>query len=1018
MYPLFRAALKWAVFTIFSWVGIALFLGGSTVATAQPVTQPYYVHVWQTEDGLPQNAVPAILQTADGYLWVCTFDGLARFDGVHFTVFNNANTPGLANNRVTSLFEDVKEDLWIGHETGELTLYHDGKFEPVKFNAVWRNRSIDAIETDEEGDIWLQNADRQLARLSDGTVLMPQKGDLGDYGTLTKGDQGFIWALNAGRVSMLKGGKLLPVDFDAATPNTHVQGIAHSRRGGVWVASDGRLRRWDGNRWIEDLGSSPWGTGELAAFIETRNGYLAAATLDQTGQGLYLISPKGEVTLFNRANGFSSDWLRCLCEDREGNLWVGSGNGGLAMVRHSEITTVNTPDNWQGRAVLSVCTGTNNTLWIGTEGAGIYEFHAGKWEHYDESNGLLNMYIWSISEDIRGQLWAGSWGNGLFVKEGEHFANAAATANLMIPITALLPSKFRGLWAGTGVGLLRLKEDGSATWFGKSKDLPWPQVRAVLEDGTNRVWFGTTDSGLGCLENGNLRQFRKRDGLSDEDINCLHLDSDGVLWIGTAGGGINRLKHGHLVSVTTQQGLPNDVICDIEDDGHGYFWISSHGGIFRVSRDKLNEFMDGLTNSIYCRIYGKGDGLPTLECSGGFQPASCQTDDGRIWFPTSHGLVVIYPYDVRSNQLAPPVTIEKLIVDNHSVNLAVGTSPLRITPGRHRFEFFYTGLSFVVPEKVQFKYELEGLEKSWVNAGTMRSVAYNYIPPGKYVFHVTACNNDGVWNETGVKLPFTVLPFFWQTLWFQVAACITAAVAVGSIVWLDTRHRMQRKLERVERLRAVERERNRIARDIHDHLGAGLTHITFLSQIVRKRLNEPEQATLTLNHLHNTVRKITRDMDEIVWAVNPQHDTLDSLVTYLGKFAQEFIQATGIRCRLDLPFQLPAWPLTAEVRHNLFLSFKEALNNAVGHAVATQVDVSIVIRLDGFTLSVKDNGCGFDPKLMPWKLPPSPDRLSHGNGLINMHQRLAEIGGRFDIQSEPGKGTTVIFNVPVKGITP
>ena len=323
MHPLPRAALKWVAFAKFIWVGGVLFFGGLTVATAQPVTEPYFVRVWQTEDGLPQNAVPAILQTHDGYLWVCTFDGLARFDGVHFTVFNNAKTPGLVNGRVTSLFEDAKGDLWIGHETGELTLYRDGKFEPVKFDAVWRNRSIDAIESDEVGNIWLQNADRELARLSDGTVLMPQKGDLGDYGTLTKGDQGLLWAFNAGRVSLLKDGKLLPIEFGAETPNTHVQGIAPSRRGGIWVACDGRLRRWEGDRWVEDLGSTPWGAGELAAFIETQNGYLAAATLDQAGQGLYLIGPKGEVALFNRASGFSSDWLRCLCEDREGNLWVG-----------------------------------------------------------------------------------------------------------------------------------------------------------------------------------------------------------------------------------------------------------------------------------------------------------------------------------------------------------------------------------------------------------------------------------------------------------------------------------------------------------------------------------------------------------------------------------------------------------------------------------------------------------------------------------------------------------------------
>ena len=639
---------------------VGFLMANLNTAIAQTAKQSFLVHLWRTEDGLPQNAIPAILQTRDGFLWICTYGGLARFDGQQFEVFNELNTPELVDSRVTSLFE-TGGCLLIGHETGHLTSYSNGTFRPVNFHAQWRSRAIDAINTDEHGDIWLQDADQQLARLKDGKVLTPPSGGLFNFGGLTKDDKGTLWVMNAGMVSVLKDGKLAPVDFDGVASGTIIQGIAPSHRGGIWVACQGRVRRWNSNRWVEDLGPAPWGSGILAAFLEMKDGYLAAATFDQPGQGLYLISPKGDITLFNRTNKLSSDWIRCLYEDHEGNLWAGSGNSGLAMIRHSEIATINPPDDWQGRGVLSVCPGKNGKLWFGTEGAGIYGLQDGKWEHYDEQDGLSNMYIWSVLEDAQGRFWAGTWGYGLYLKEDGHFNQIAVTSNFQV--TAILPGRAGGLWIGTGTGLMKIQANGLITWFGGRKDSSWSQVRAILEESTNRLWFGTSGNGLECFENGSLRRFSKHDGLSSDFINCLYLDSDGALWIGTAGGGLNCLMNGHITPVTMQQGMPDNDICDIECDRSGYFWISTGGGIVRVSRGALVDCIEGRVDSLDCRIYGKEDGMPTLGCSGGFQPAGCQTADGRLWFPTSRGLVVINPYDVETNLHVPPVVIEQLDLD-------------------------------------------------------------------------------------------------------------------------------------------------------------------------------------------------------------------------------------------------------------------------------------------------------------------------------------------------------------------
>jgi signal transduction histidine kinase/streptogramin lyase len=706
-----------------------------------------------------------------------------------------------------------------------------------------------------------------------------------------------------------------------------------------------------------------------------------------------------------------------VCEDREGNVWVGTGNGGLAQLRAVNFRVLGPPDQWQGRAVLSIATGHDGAMWIGTEGAGLYRFQDGNWDNFEFSAGISNRYVWSVTPDASGRIWAGTWGGGLFVQDGTRFNGAPGLDDFAEPVAALLASTGGKMWLGTRVGLLQF-ESGRMTWLGRAPELFSPDVRAVREGPDGAIWFGMAGGGLGCFKQGTLKQFRISDGLSSDFVQCLRFDADGALWIGTLGGGLNRLKDGRFATIGTSRGIPDDAICDIEDDGRSNFWFSSHGGIFRVSKDDLNGCADGVFPQVRCLIYGKGDGLPTLECSGGFQPAGCKTSDGRLWFPTSKGLVVVDPNEVNVNRLQPPVIIEELLVDGQPVALdAAGGGRLRIPAGRNRVEFHYTGLSFVVPEKVRFQYWLEGgLDAGWVNAadgGIKRVAEFNYLRPGDYTFHVRACNNDEVWNEAGVSMSFTLLPHFWQTWWFRAFNGVLAMAAVAGVVWFNLQRRMRRKLERLERQRAIERERERIAKDIHDDLGASLTRITMLSQSAQVNLDNPKAAAANLNRIYGTARELTRAMDEIVWAVNPRHDTLDSLASYLGKFAQDFLHAANVRCRLDVPVQLPAWPLTAEVRHNLFLAVKEALHNVVKHAAATEVRVALAVEPRVFVFTVQDNGNGFVEQQAA-DLLPDPERIVHGYGLANMRKRLAEIGGRCEIESPPGQGTKVRFTVPVE----
>ena len=986
------------------WLAVSALAAGATNAPN------YFMRVWQVENGLPQNKVTAVVQTHDGYLWVGTYSGLARFDGMRFTVFDDKNTLEMHSSRVTSLFESGDGTLWIGHENGAVTTCKDGKFRAVEIHAAWSSGKIYAITADENGDVWLLNEVGLLARVRDGLVLSPPAGAAVKLLSLARSTNGTIWVARDGRMSVLEHGQLRVFQDDGSVTNTYVQGICASRDGGLWVSSNGHLHKWKDNKWIQDLGAVPWDLAALTSMVETKNGTLLAAT---SNNGFFILFPgTDEKPLrFNRINGFQADWVLSLTEDREGNLWVGTGGAGLVGLRPNNIQTVSPPDRWRGRAVLSVCPGRTGELWIGTEGAGLYRLLNDDWTNFGYTNGIGNSYVWSVAEDAAGQLWVGTWGAGLFLRDGDRFKFAPGMENVMLPIPALLPARDGGLWAGTAAGLLRY-QNGKTNWFTKADGKSLCDVRTVAEEGNGAIWFGMAGNGLAFLENGRIRQFRQTNGLASDYIECLHFDADGALWVGTFGGGLCRLKHGVFSVIDREQGLPNSVIGDIEDDGNGFFWMSSHGGIIRASKSELNDCADGKIRAVRCLTYGVNDGLPTIECSEGLQPAGCKTPDGRLWFPTSKGLVVVNPNEVRINRLPPPMALEELLVDG--VPVTNTRPPLRIPPGQNRLEFHYTGLSFVAPEKVSFKYRIEGLEKEWVDAGTKRVANYSFLPPGNYTFHVIACNNDGIWNETGVSLPFTLLPHFWQTWWFRVLGGLLTAVAAGGTVWLDTRRRMRRRLEKLERQQAIERERARIAKDIHDDLGASLTRITMLAQSVRGETQIPEYVSANLERIHGTARELTRSMDEIVWAVNPRHDTLDSLASYLSRFAYDFLSAANIRCRLDVPLQFPAWPLTAEVRHNLFLAFKETLHNVISHAAASEVRVVLKLEAQKIILTVTDNGCGFDAVQSDLISPPKPDRISQGDGLANIRRRLAEIHGGCEIQSVPGLGTTVKFTVPVQ----
>lgn len=1008
------------------------FFTGPLVATADSpaLLGPEF---WQVHPGLEQNTVTAIVQSRDGYLWLGTYHGLLRFDGARLTVFDSSNTPNLRNGSITALLEDPPGVLWVGHETGELTRLENGEFQSVTLGSNWAGGAVEALTIDEAGDLWLLNDAGMLFNArANKSLPVPGGASPARKVTLARGGQGRNWVVSNGSVFTLDHGTLVPFNFAGSPPGDFYERLLPARDGGLWVVGNQRLRKWVQGRWTSELPGLPGPPGAVTTLLETRSGAVLAGTLRD---GLYLFSGR-EPLHFNRANGLSHDWVRALCEDHEGNLWLGTG-AGMDGLRPRKVQMLDAPDGWRGCAVLSFAVEPDGSAWIGSEGAGLYHYRGGQWSSFTETSGVSNLFVWSVLETTAHQLLLGTWGGGVLARgENNQFTPVPELSSITAPATALYQAADGDLWLGTTAGLHRYHE-GKPVWFAGKDQLALPDVRAIVQTSDGTVWFGMSGGGLGCVRDGQARQFRKPDGLGGDFIVSLYADADATLWIGTSDNGLTRLKNGKFSVISTTNGLPTRIISHIVDDGAGNLWLGSHRGILRASKAELDRCADGLTASVRFLSYGKAEGLSSEICSGGFQPGACRGADGRLWFPTAKGVAIVSPLNASTNAARPPVVIETLVVDNTPVNngelaasaqssgLAVPESvpgrvtsrrgasaafappPLRIAPGRHRFEFHYTGLSFIDPEKVEFKYRLDGLEREWQEAGNKRLAQYSYLPPGGYTFRVMAANNDGLWNEAGASLSLVVLPFFWQTWWFEATCLAAGAGAIGfGVLWV-TRRRVRRKLELLERQRALERERARIARDIHDDLGASLTRITMLSQSVRAEVENQPQTAADVDQIYGTARELTRAMDEIVWAVNPKHDTLDSLVTYLGRFAQHFLSAAGIRCRLDVPVNLPSYPLTSEIRHNLYLALKEALNNVVKHAGATEVRLSLELHPHGFFLLVADNGCGFDWQGLPARASKVSDniRFASGNGVANMRRRLEEIGGRCEWDTAPGEGT-------------
>ncbi len=960
----------------------------NVLADAPLEPRDYTIKSWQTEHGLPQMTPTAIAQARDGYLWVGTFNGLSRFDGVRFTSYTINNAPELASDSITVLHVDRKGMLWIGTGEGGLVRYQDGRFHALATKGEFSRMTVQAVCEDLEGNLWVATS-RGLLQISMGhqisSVLLPRENVLG----VAIGHGGEIWACTSRLIYRIVAKQLVDPSFDL---EQEIHALAVDARGYPWVSfapgGMGYVRPGD-----SAFSKAPWRMKVVSMHLD-ETGTLWAGTLS----GAIWQLDSSRTNLYRREAQLSGR-IAAIHADGSGNIWAGAEAGGLWRMRKSSFGRLGTQDGLLTGSITSMLQNRRGRIWAGTFGKGLHWWDGQK---FNPIRMPIAPNVTSVLEDKKGQFWFGTY-SGQLGRLEEHTEGVSLHFEETVGqnCRTLFEDSRGALWIGTmGNGVQRFT-DGKQTTFRVPEGLSSDHVRALAEDADGDVWVGTSQ-GLNRIRNGLIEQYHRVDGLGGEQVRVLFRDSEGTLWIGSTGGGLTRWKDGKLQAIGVKEGLVNDWIEQIIEDNHGYLWLGSNDGLMRVNLRELNDCISGRTQFVHCTVFRREAGLPLPHCGTGFQPSSLKTPDGKLWFGTGAGIVIIDPATIRSSDRTPPVYIEEMLVDQEVMSVHPIRDSKRLKAGTQRLEFRYTGLDSTAPALVRFRHKLEGYDADWVNAGMRREAVYTRVPPGEYRFRVLAANNEGNWNGEGASLVFAIQPFFWQTRAFQVATPGLALLLSGFAAWGFFARKHKRELEMLERKHALERERARIAQDMHDGLGSSLVKISLLGEQAESRFAEEDHAQPQIRKMTATARQVIREMDEIVWAVNPRNDTLENFAGYLCGFATEHFGDTTMECRLDIPAEFPAQAVRAEVRHNLFLAVREALNNVLKHSEARHVWVRMDFVGGQLVIEIQDDGKGF----------PTGTRR-RGNGLENMRQRLELLGGQMELEAGPS-GTKVRFSISVE----
>jgi ligand-binding sensor domain-containing protein/signal transduction histidine kinase len=992
----------------------------------------YGYQSWQTDSGLPQNTVHAVLQTGDGYLWIGTEAGLVRFDSTQFKTFTRKDTPQLGSDLIYSLMEDRSGALWIGTSSG-ITRYRNHTFDSFVQSDISVNGAVESavwsIHQDRSGNIWIITAGgvaffdgkrfvsvAGLSALNEDSVMLN-----GPDGSLWLGTieglryapagsrnfqpvgptlavqalaidgKGRAWAGTAKGVEICSETACTPLRMSeepSNTAETSIRALAFDAKGTAWIGTDAGLLSYEGRQFSRWSVADGLPSNRVNLLLCDREGAVWVGT---AGGIARLFADKFEA--FTPKAGFSSNLVLALYEDREGSLWLGTESGGLDILRDRKFTTYTAEDGISDDHIRTVYQDRAGTVWLGTSGGGLDREDKNGFTTLTTTDGLSSNIVLSIASAPNGDLWLGT-PDGLD-RIHDHKVSVFTSADGLADdfVRSIYFDDQGTAWIGTRRGLSQWKDGGFTTYTaldGLGSDL----VGAILQSPDGSLWISTL-GGLTHWSHGVFHNYTEKDGLSNRIVTALYADADGTLWIGTDGGGLNRMRAGKIQAVTPRNAeLPANIYGILEDAG-GSLWLSSSTGIVRIDRQALNRSMNRDSSAVSVEAYGVADGMKISEASSGGHPAAWRLRDGTLWFATLKGVSTVDPAHLAINRVPPLVSIEQISVDDEP---HIDSATVTISPGRRRVALEYAALSFVAPQKVRFQYKLEGFDRNWVDAGSRRTAYYTNLPPGRYIFQVKACNNDGVWSQQPASLTLRLQPFFYQTIWFYLVLALSLALlGYGIYLW---------RLRQIEsRFQVVLTERNRIAREIHDTLAQGFVAVSVQLQVASRLLaNAPVIAQQHLAQAQELVRTGLEDARRAIWELRSQGAEESDFASKLVKMANRLTEAKPIETKVRVYGTYR--PLPAQTENELLRIAQEAVTNAIRHAEPTHIEIQLRFAEKNIQLLIEDDGCGFTGA--------APSVREGHYGLTGMKERAKEIGGSLTVSSQEGQGTRIQVEVSSK----